>query len=334
MKIGDFAKIFSVSIKTIRFYEEKGLLHPKEIDIYTGYRYYDETNIEEMTKILILKKLGLSLKEISNFNFDQTNISKKIKEYEKEINKIQNNIYVLSSFQKEKEIKNMKPFTNDEQAIGKWQLLGVSQNIEEALKSKYCKDDYSIKELYLMPNGQEYWVLKWTKGFIYINKRECPYEIKDDKMYLKIPDVYDNTLYKVATYEKVDNKIYTEEEIRIKDDTSIPFVKDTRIHGFWQSIDFINTKSNFNPKSKNENLFLNKIIITPDDICIINFLNNYSKNTNYTKGFIIDLCSSNTLCAYELKNVGDEEFMIIEWKSGDYIYGKMINGYYVLKRMK
>lgn len=334
MRIGNFAEIFSVSIKTIRFYEEKGLLHPAKVDIYTGYRYYDEQNIEEMKKILILKELGLPLKEIIDFDFNQTTIDKKIKEYEQEIYKIQNNIHILSSFLKKEEIKNMKPFTNDEYAIGKWQLLGVSQNEEEASKSKYYEDDFNIKELYLMPNGQEYWVIKWTKGYIYINRRACPYELNDNKMYLKILDAYDDTIYKVATYEKIDDKVYTEEEIRIKDDTSISFIQDDKIQGFWQSVDFINTKSSFNPKSKKKNLYLNKIVVTPDQSCIAHFTNNSSKAISYSKGFIIDLCIKDTLSAYELKTVDDEEFMIIEWKSGDYIYGRIINGYYVLKKMK
>ena len=54
IKIGDFAKIFDVSIKTIRFYEEKGLIVPSFIDVYSGYRYYDDHNIKEMSKILYL----------------------------------------------------------------------------------------------------------------------------------------------------------------------------------------------------------------------------------------------------------------------------------------
>lgn len=39
IKIGDFAKIFNISIKTVRFYEEKGLITPAFVDIYSGYRY-------------------------------------------------------------------------------------------------------------------------------------------------------------------------------------------------------------------------------------------------------------------------------------------------------
>ncbi len=334
MRIGDFAQMFSVSIKTIRFYEEKGLLHPAEIDVYTGYRYYDNNNIKELSKILILKELGFSLKEIANFDFKQDDILKKIKEYEQKITKIQSSINILSSFSQKEGIKNMRPFVNDENAIGKWQLLGVSKTLEDAFKLNYYEDDYSIKELYLMPNGQEYWVIKWTKGYIYINRRECPYQIKENKMYLKIPDAYDSSLYKVAIYEKIDNKVYTEEEIRIKDETSIPFVKDDNLIGFWHSIDFIKNKSDFNPKAKNKNLYLNKIIVTPDDSCIASFSGNYSKTIAYSKGFIVDLCATDTLSAYELQNINNEEFMIIEWKSGDYIYGRMINGYYVLKKMK
>ena len=57
LKIGEFANLFNVSIKTVRFYEEKELFKPFYIDKYTGYRYYDENNINEMTKILYLKRL-------------------------------------------------------------------------------------------------------------------------------------------------------------------------------------------------------------------------------------------------------------------------------------
>ena len=64
LKIGEFAKLFDVSIKTIRFYEEKNLLKPTYIDEFSGYRYYDENNIEVMKNILYLKDLGFSLEEI------------------------------------------------------------------------------------------------------------------------------------------------------------------------------------------------------------------------------------------------------------------------------
>lgn len=76
LKIGDFAKLFNITIKTVRFYEEKGLFTPAFVDNYTGYRYYNEKNIEEMSKILAFKDVGLELSEIKTF--DDTKISIKI----------------------------------------------------------------------------------------------------------------------------------------------------------------------------------------------------------------------------------------------------------------
>ena len=82
IKIGDFAKLFNVSINTVRFYEEKGLLTPAYIDIYNGYRYFDENNISDMSKILLLKKLDFTLEDIRNY--DDSKIKDIIKNYENE----------------------------------------------------------------------------------------------------------------------------------------------------------------------------------------------------------------------------------------------------------
>ena len=78
LKIGEFAKIFNVTIKTIRFYEEKELLNPCYIDKYSGYRYYDDENIKQMNQILYLKKLGFSLDEIKKYD------EKLVKKYQTE----------------------------------------------------------------------------------------------------------------------------------------------------------------------------------------------------------------------------------------------------------
>ena len=39
--IGEFSKITGLTVKTLRFYHEQGLLHPTHVDSETGYRYYD-----------------------------------------------------------------------------------------------------------------------------------------------------------------------------------------------------------------------------------------------------------------------------------------------------
>ena len=68
IKIGDFAKMFDVSTKTVRHYEKVGLLVPYEVDVYSGYRYFDEDNVKRMEEILALKDLGFSFADASQNN--------------------------------------------------------------------------------------------------------------------------------------------------------------------------------------------------------------------------------------------------------------------------
>ncbi len=65
LKIGDFAKISRVSIKTLRYYDDMGLLKPSEVDRFTGYRYYTLDLLPRLNRILALKDLGLSLEQIA-----------------------------------------------------------------------------------------------------------------------------------------------------------------------------------------------------------------------------------------------------------------------------
>lgn len=64
-KIGEFSKLCQVTVKTLRHYEEIGLLIPVEVDEWTGYRYYDISQLRRMNRIVYLKQLGLSLEEIA-----------------------------------------------------------------------------------------------------------------------------------------------------------------------------------------------------------------------------------------------------------------------------
>ena len=64
IRIGDFSKLSRVSAKTLRFYDEMGLLKPIEVDRFTGYRYYEFDQLATLYRILALKDLGFSLEEI------------------------------------------------------------------------------------------------------------------------------------------------------------------------------------------------------------------------------------------------------------------------------
>lgn len=64
--IGQFSKISGVSKRMLRHYEEKGLIQPYEIDDFTGYRYYSESQLQLIDNILLLQSFGFSLSEIKS----------------------------------------------------------------------------------------------------------------------------------------------------------------------------------------------------------------------------------------------------------------------------
>lgn len=86
-KIGEFSKIVNISVRTLRYYDECGLLKPNLIDKYTGYRYYNEENIKECNLILLLKSLCFTIDEIIKYkdNLNDEIISKKQSEIDNKI---------------------------------------------------------------------------------------------------------------------------------------------------------------------------------------------------------------------------------------------------------
>ena len=59
--IGEFARLGTVSVRTLRHYDEIGLLPPAKVDPATGYRGYSAEQLRLLNRIVALKELGLSL---------------------------------------------------------------------------------------------------------------------------------------------------------------------------------------------------------------------------------------------------------------------------------
>lgn len=64
-QIGEVAKMYHLSVGTLRHYEQVGLLKPEYTDPATGYRYYSVRQFEQLTNIRYLRALGLPLDEIA-----------------------------------------------------------------------------------------------------------------------------------------------------------------------------------------------------------------------------------------------------------------------------
>lgn len=63
-RIGEFSKMTRTTIKTLRYYDEVGLLTPAHVDGASGYRYYDAGQLVALSRILSLRQAGLSVEEV------------------------------------------------------------------------------------------------------------------------------------------------------------------------------------------------------------------------------------------------------------------------------
>lgn len=75
MRIKEFAEFSGVSVRTLHYYDEIGLLKPAYIDQHTGYRFYDGESVLRMQQILFYRELDFPLKSIckivSSPNYDK-----------------------------------------------------------------------------------------------------------------------------------------------------------------------------------------------------------------------------------------------------------------------
>lgn len=94
LKIGDFSQLMHVTIRTLRHYEQIGLLKPYEVDEWTGYRYYKVEQMHALNNILRFKEVGFSLEEIKCMLEEETShpdkslLEKKIAECEEELHRL------------------------------------------------------------------------------------------------------------------------------------------------------------------------------------------------------------------------------------------------------
>ncbi len=66
-KIGEVAKMFNISISSLRHYENVGLLLPEKIDSDSGYRYYSVKQFEILNTIKYLRALDMQIDKITDF---------------------------------------------------------------------------------------------------------------------------------------------------------------------------------------------------------------------------------------------------------------------------
>ncbi len=138
LSIGEFSKISNVTTKTLRYYDEIGLLKPTCVK-NNGYRYYDVSQLKSILMINKLKLYCFSLEEIGEVlkkSYDDNILYFLIKQKQRNIKeKLENYQYVLRQLQKD--------IINLERGIN---IMSYLDNIEVKLMETAPKNILSIRE--------------------------------------------------------------------------------------------------------------------------------------------------------------------------------------------
>lgn len=105
MTIKEVEELLELPRATIRFYEKEGLINPKRGE--KSYREYSEADVSVLKKIVVLRKIGLSVADIEDFLEDVTPLQdllgKTITELEEKRNELEAAIRVCKKMQENKE---------------------------------------------------------------------------------------------------------------------------------------------------------------------------------------------------------------------------------------
>lgn len=243
------------------------------------------------------------------------------------------------------------PFFNDEKIVGKWEVLGDFVLKEDFFMNMKNPDWFygdKVKEIYFLPDGKGYWVFGgWSNGYIINSNGDYTvvnqYEVEeiDGSTYMFVQ----NKSYEymrggnptILVLRQLDHERYTADGIARKDNINIPFVHDGKILGKWNCVGYCRSSmEEFNPEDGNTgNEYFTNIEFFENGNCESIYRGNVVVNSpdsqTWTKGFVLykdDL----TACAYEFRTIDGKEYMFLEWKSGDYIWGGWEPNYYVFAR--
>ncbi len=242
------------------------------------------------------------------------------------------------------------PFTDDPRVVGKWETLGEFAVKEDFFSGAYPSDNSYTKRLndiYFLPRGESYWCYSWSAGKLIIRRgggdcsaNDYTVEEHDGSVYmfidLKSYNYRRGGTTTVLVLRQVDTVPYKIEDIAIKDDTDLPFINDPCVLGEWQACGFCEEIEDFSPRAKRlgvwayktmefmEGGLLRAVYSTGATVCDQGL-------ECWTRGYHLRKWIS-TKSAYEIREIEGREYLFIQWKSGDYIYGGLEPMYYVFER--
>lgn len=226
-------------------------------------------------------------------------------------------------------------FVPDDRVIGKWVFFGNIDSMDAfdpGVSAPFSGK--GSEEIYFLPNGQKYWIFEgWTKGILLIHYGgdepvlRCKYTVrtcgKDRFLFLEMAE---ETPY-ICVLKQVSDKAYTLAEIGRRDPIDLPFVPDDRIVGAWRSVAYVDHADDFSRQNNTENLWLKSVCFFADGRAQ-RVYDDMIWTDAWTKGVLLDKTKS-TASAYEIRTINAVEYLFLQWKMGNYVYGGQAPGWYV-----
>lgn len=240
------------------------------------------------------------------------------------------------------------PFIDDPIVVGKWEIIGNFAVKADFFDDVFCEKEFyggDIKYLYFLPKGERYWAYSWTKGYLiedgYLKSSYNEYQTEKigDALYmfisLKDYEYEHGGKPTCLVLKKIDSNEYSAESIARKDNINKPFVNDENIIGKWKAHSFISNKADFSVEEESiDDLYFKEIEFYNDGSCRCVYEDSIFEGDDtvtWTKNYLLRKWNWSA-CEYEIRIIDNIEYMIIEWKSGDYRYGGFDTNYYVFVR--
>ena len=137
--ITEISRQLDISTRTLRYYEETGLIKSSQLEGYS-YRAYDEEMIKRLQQILILRKLNLSLKQIRQI-FKNDDAAFALDVFMKKAEEIGREAETLIAVKRVLEvliekIKNTMNFSIDEQIEHDREIVRILDSLSPSLQMK------------------------------------------------------------------------------------------------------------------------------------------------------------------------------------------------------
>lgn len=346
-QIGQIAQILKVSTRTIRFYEERELICPTEVNVETGYRFYSENQLLKLKKILFLKDLDFSLAEIGEYlNYKDRQKQLINDKYKASLLKLEafkkirkENLYDLSFLESKLYYGNDLHSKDIQKIVGVWKLQGMYKNIKDAKAQKDELDFFTpYKFLAFDDRGNSPWFYYCTDKKIVFNTFYLPvneiYQIFDNKLFLSISNPLDhNFIYNennnkekhILVFEKFSGNYEDYNVFLAKDILPSQFDIDKKVVGVYKRVGIT---SSLDDKSL-EKSSQSEIIIFYNDGRFEKFNDKEHILLNWTNGIVYDKDKILTY-KYFINNDG----LYLENKTNIYKFTGRVNNYIVYNRLK